>query len=156
MTMKKLGVPTTDKVTGLEGVLTHAMVDSAKQVNYLFQPTKLTEAGTTMELFRVTAARVPDAEEEEGVDIPVEILMSEVRDKHTGFNGICVGITLHLYGCIHLFIQSKELRKGEVPPPQDFNILSCEGEAIKALSEVEVKKEVAVRPSPSPTGSHIP
>jgi hypothetical protein len=35
-----------------------------------------------------------------------------MRDKITGFTGVCLGITQYLTGCTHCGLQSKELKDG--------------------------------------------
>lgn len=48
-------------------------------------------------------------------------LGDKVRDRVTGFTGICIGITTWLYGCRRIAIQPQELKDHSVIDAQSFD-----------------------------------
>ena len=86
----------------------------------------------------------------EEIEIPLEILGTEVKDKVTGIKGMAVSFLRHVHGCFHVYIQPKgKPNATSVIQKNDFDLRGCEGPAIKKLSKKEIKKSQNEEPSPS-------
>ncbi len=149
----KLGIPCRDKATGLQGMLTHWLCNMGKVVTYLFQPKGLNADGGPVDKIAMELERleVTGAMFEE-VEIPFEILGTEIYDKASGFKGMAVAFVRHINGCFHVQIQpSGVLKKTNSPiPKEDFDLRQCAGKKITQLSKAELAK--SQRENPSPTG----
>lgn len=149
----KLRTVCTDKATELKGTLTHWMYNMSGSVDYLFQPYGLNGEGQPVKKLYLEAERLNvKAEDFEEVEVPAEILGTEVTDDASGFTGMAISFMRHVNGCFHVFIQPKGLNKKEGAPIQrnDFDLRGCSGKMISKLSEVDLKKSEAAAPSPEP------
>jgi hypothetical protein len=148
----KLRTECVDDATGLTGTLTHWIYGMDGRIEYLFQPKGLDDDGQPIKRLGVCKERlkVKDSDFEE-VDIPVEILGSQVANKATGFNGTAVEFVRHLNGCFHVVIQPKGTLPGKKKPIDrcEFDLRECDGKKIKEMSEAELKKSTDERPSPT-------
>ena len=149
-----LGVECRDKATGLTGALTHWIMDMGGAVSYLFQPKGLDERCQPLRKIAVCDARLemPSDGGYETVEVPFEILGSEVTDSPSGFKGMATHFIRHINGCFHVEIQPE----GTVPTkgcriePCEFSLLQCVGPQIPVLAREERATSVARAPSPDP------
>jgi hypothetical protein len=147
----KLGTFCTDKATELSGMLTHWFYDMEGNINYLFQPKGLDEEGQPVNKLILESKRLNVQESDfEQVEVPVEILGSQVTDKASGFTGMAIEFVRYLNGCFHVFIQPKGLNPKSNSPIKkcEFDLRSCEGEKIPTLSPEELKESKKKKPSP--------
>ena len=149
----KLGTRLNDRATLLTGTLTHWVIDMGQRVDYIFQPTGLNpENGSPLKHLSLEIERLEYSEENlEEVEIPFEILGSIVTDKASGFTGMAVGFVRHINGCFHVIIQPQGvLAKTNAPVcKSEFDLRQCEGEMITEMTDAELKKSKADKPSPS-------
>lgn len=146
----QLGTIINDKVTGLKGMLTILSIDMNKNIHYLFQPAGLNpETKHPLNTFWITEQRVVGGKKEK-VDLPLNVLGTQVEDKATGFKGSAITLYYYLNGCIHFSVKPKGTVKktGESIDATDFDIRRLKGDAIKELSKKEL--EVSKKKTPSP------
>jgi hypothetical protein len=146
-----------DKATQLEGTLTHWSIDMDGAVNYLFQPPGLNpEDGQPVSAVYLEVSRLEiiDSDAYEEVEIPFDILGSQVVHDASGFNGMATMFVRHPHGCFHVMIQpSGVLDKTKCPiKSRDFALTGCSGNKIPKLSPDEKKIEEIKKPSPD--GDH--
>lgn len=149
----KLGTKCRDKATGLTGTLTHWNLDMMGSVMYLFQPYGLDEEGQPVPKLFLCPKRIEGAEDEfEEVEVPFEILGTQVTNKPSGFKGMAIEFVRHINGCFHVVIQpAGMIAKKNIPiRGHDFDLRECAGEKITQLGEVELKQ--SKKDHPSPTG----
>lgn len=153
MKIIELGTIVTDTASGLKGMLTHLQIAQDRHQFYSFQPRGLhSETGDPVTGQWITEPRVKRPYSTVEVDIPLSVLGTECTDEASGFTGVITEITLHISGCIHVWIQPEgKNKKGEMAKGYDFDIRRCKGKAITALSKTERKAQEKSRPSPSPT-----
>ncbi len=148
----KLGTECRDKATNAEGSVTHWSCNMGLQINYLFQPKGLNpENGQPLGEIGLELERlIFDAEQMEEVEVPIEILGSQVTDKASSFVGMAVSFVRHINGCFHVFIQPSGLlpTTNSIVKKRDFDLRGCVGEKIPVLNAVEQKKSEADNPSP--------
>jgi len=148
----KLGTRISDSATKLKGMLTHVAIGIDQHVYYLFQPEGLNpEDGQPSRRIWIVHQRVIDGERHE-VDIPFEVLGTEVRDAATGFAGMAIELQMHVSGCLHVLIQPAGVVKktNAIIESADFDIRRCEGKAIKRLTDEERERDQRAHPSPIP------
>ena len=148
----KLGTCCKDKATELKGTLTHWIYNMDGHVDYLLQPRGVNEDGQPVDKLYLEIDRLIVKEKDfEEVEVPVEILGTQVTDKASGFTGMAISFIRHINGCFHVFIQPKGLLPKNNSPIKrcDFDLRGCEGEKIKELSEAEKKKSQEDTPSPA-------
>lgn len=147
----QLGVPTTCTSVGMEGMLTHAHIDTDQHVQYLFQPRGTeTETGMPHKLVRVTPGMLENPPQLIEHDLPLEVLGTPVTDTATAVTGMCVGLMVHQGGCCHAQIQPAGLNgKGKVQGPLDANILQCQSDLIPVKTADEKAADQLEKPSPS-------
>ncbi len=149
----KLGTVCADTATKLEGTLTHWVFGMDDTVRYIFQPKGLDDEGTPVKKLLLADRRlkVKDSDFEE-VEVPVDILGTQVTAKASGFTGMAIEFIRHINGCFHVTIQPAGLAKKtkEAIRACDFDLRECTGPKIVELSEPELKK--SKREQPSPTG----
>lgn len=147
----KLGTVCKDRATQLEGTLTHWEIDMDQRVMYVFQPRGLDEHGAPVkQLFFGGARLVVEESDFEVVNVPFEILGTQVTDKASGFTGMAIVFIRHINGCFHLAIQPSGLIERTGLPIRlcDFDLRQCEGEMITKLSEAELAESKQMHPSP--------
>lgn len=152
ITVLKLGTVCTDIATKLEGTLTHWTVGMGKQIDYIFQPKGLDKEGQPVKRLYLEVERLNvEKDDFEEVEVPFEILGTDVTDKASGFKGMAVGFVRHINGCFHVFIQPKGLRRESNLPidKNDFDLRGCSGKMIQPLSEKKLKESEKDHPSPS-------
>lgn len=147
----KLGTVCKDRATQLEGTLTHWVFDMDQRVEYIFQPRGLNEHGAPLDrlLFGLARLEVKDTDFEV-VDIPFEILGSQVTDKASGFTGMAVEFIRHINGCFHVVIQPAGVVEKTKAPirKHEFDLRQCAGEKIKVMTESELAQSKVDKPSP--------
>lgn len=94
---------------------------------------------------------MPDGENPfEEVEVPFDILGTEVTHDASGFKGTATAFVQHPHGCFHIYIQPKG-RLGKTNGPisdAHFALTACSGPAIPKKSAQELKEEERRRPSP--------
>lgn len=149
----KLGTVCLDKATGLEGTLTHWILGMGKQVEYLFQPKGLNpEDGQPVKKLMLEQERLNFKPEDlEEIEIPFEILGTQVTNPASGFSGMAIQFVRHINGCFHVTIQpAGVLGKTNTPiRASEFDLRECSGEAIAKMSAEQLEK--SKRETPSPT-----
>ena len=151
-TVLRLSTECTDKATGLVGTLTHWIMNMGGHVEYLFQPKGLNEEGQPLKKLYLCQERLSvKSSDYEHVDIPFEILGTQVSDKASGFTGMAISFIRHINGCFHVDVQPAGVlpEKGIPIRSCDFDLRMLTGEKIVALTEQEHKESVRSRPSPS-------
>ncbi len=154
-TILKLGSLTTDTVSGAKGMLTHLQISLDSSRLYHFQPRGLNpEDHQPVEGVWLVENRLSGAAEDE-VDLPLDVLGTQVTDRASGFKGTAITLVLHINGCVHLDVKPKGTlkRTGATIAAANFDIRRLEGPALKAMTEVELKRSCAATPSPSPVRS---
>ena len=152
VTVLKLGTECRDRATQLKGTLTHWLLDMGGNVEYIFQPRGLNEEGQPIKKLGFCLERLVVGEADfETVEVPFEILGTEVSDKASGFTGMAVRFVRHLNGCFHVEIQPAGTvkNKGETPiASNEFDLRGCTGKMVPKLTEPARKKSHAETPSP--------
>jgi hypothetical protein len=149
--MLKLGTNVTDTVTGIKGMLTHYDIDMGRNVHYMFQPGQLSpEDGQPVESFWINENRIEGGILKD-VNLPLEVLGTQVEDIATGFKGTAIALRLHINGCVHFQVKPKGVieKTGKSIGYTDFDIRRLKGDAIKQLSEEEIEKSERTHPSPA-------
>lgn len=147
----KLGTVCVDKATKLKGTLTHWAINMSGYISYIFQPKGLNDEGQPVSSIYFEPGRLEVKEEDfEEIEVPIEILGTQVTHDPTGFNGMVVAFLRHLNGCFHVYIQPEGVLKKnkQVIEKMDFDFRSCSGKMIKQLSETELEKSKKDEPSP--------
>jgi hypothetical protein len=151
------GAVCTDIASGLEVTVTHWFIDMNHTFTYLTQPKGVNpEDGQPLDKVYLCGARLQHKPKDMvEVDIPVEILGSQVEDKATGFKGMGIELIQHINGCFHVVIQPKGVAKKTKQPIRrnEFDIRGCKGPKIPKLTEKQKKKSEKDKPSPS--GSNL-
>lgn len=149
--MFKLGTPITDKATRLEGMAIHMQVQTNGNRFYNFQPKGLNpETGAPLKRFWVAPDRIIGGIEVPEVDLPLNVLSTEVEDMASGFRGTATAITLHINGCVHIEAQPAGVqpKNGEAVASHDFDIRLLKGAAIPVLDEAARAASEKENPSP--------
>lgn len=158
-TIIKLGSVVRDRATGLSGMFTHLQVELDGREFYNFQPKGLNpEDGQPVKRAWLVPERVKGAIKHVSVDLPLEVLGSQVEDEASGFAGMVTALTLHISGCVHVHVQPKGIlpKTGATIEPHDFDIRRLKGSAIKAMTEAERDASQAARPSPGASDRYSP
>lgn len=147
----KLGVTCADRVTGMQGMLTHWQYEADGRIRYLFQPTMLSpDTGLPVDKLAMPAEQVvmptPDCWEE--TETPAELLGQKVRDKASGFKGTATALVRHINGCFHAILLSSELVKGK-PPRYDLDLRQLDGDSLPARPADELQRSRQEKPSPT-------
>lgn len=154
--MLKIHTGCQDTATGLEGTITHRTIDMSGNVKYLHQPKGLNpETGAPVESVYLEHSRLNTQDNDwESVEVPMEILGSQVTHDASGFTGMGIMFIQHPHGCFHIKIQpAGVIEKTRCPiEAREFALVGCSGEKIKKLSPEEKKAEETKRPSPD--GEH--
>lgn len=153
-----LGEEVIDKATDQKGILTLAVINMDHRVNYAFQPAKLNkQTGTPAKTYWVSEAQL-EGYFKEDTEFPLNLLGSEVQDECTGYKGVATELVLHINGCIHVYIQSKEPipETGETANPIELDIRRLKGAELKTLSRSELKESRKQKPSPEPLPARRP
>lgn len=150
----KLGTRCWDKATALQGALTHWIMDMDGIVSYLFQPEGLNEDGQPVTKLCLCVGRLQlqDEGDFETVEVPFEILGTQVTDNASGFTGMATQFIRHPNGCFHVEIQPAGMLPKKRKPihPCEFDLRQCVGEKIPVLTVEERRESVAREPSPEP------
>ena len=141
----KLGAVCVDRATGLTGTPTHWVLDMDKRVEYVFQPNGLDSNGQPLDHLILGLARLDvNYSDFEEVDVPFEILGTEVTDMASGFTGMAVDFIFHINGCFHVAIQPwGVVQRTKLPIRKcEFDLRRCRGEKIIELSEAELAESI--------------
>lgn len=157
--MIKLTTPCKEKASDLKGAVTHAIIKMDRSIQYLFQPRGTNpDDGQPVERMFVGPERLIVTDKDyENVEIPFEILGTQVTDKASGFSGMAVEFVRYTHGCFHVIIQPKgSLPKTNSPIKQaEFDLRQCEGPMIKKLDEQQLAESKKKNPSPDPLGFSV-
>ncbi|MEI6304516.1 MAG: hypothetical protein WCP09_00650 [Candidatus Taylorbacteria bacterium] len=149
----KLGTVCKDNATDLNGTVTHWICNMGKRIDYLFQPPGTNpDDGQPLKKIILEEERLKLSDDQfEEVEIPFEILGTEVINNASGFNGMAVEFVRHVNGCFHVVIQPKGvLRKTNSPIHKaEFDLRECSGKMIAKMNEEELKKSKEKNPSPT-------
>lgn len=145
------GTKTTDAATGLEGMITHIVIDMSHTPKYAFQPYGVEpEHGKPHDSHWSAAARFPDCTTQE-LDLPLDLLGKTATDDASGITGTVVSLVVHTMGCCHLVLQRPGFDgKGKPFELHDQNMYLCSGEGVPKLTKEEVTEEIKKKPSPAP------
>jgi hypothetical protein len=149
-----LGTRCRDKASGLMGTLTHLVLNMGRQVAYVFQPRGLDEDCQPMAHIALEEDRFEVVEDMfERIDVPTEVLGTQVVDEASGFTGMATRFVRHLNGCFHVEIQPAGVvpKTGKPIRCRDFDLRGCTGEMIKPLTQPELAESKKERPSPVDT-----
>jgi hypothetical protein len=158
MNIIKLRSLVADTTTRLVGMVTHYQVEMNGNAYYRFQPKGLNpETGTPVDGLWLVENRL-DGGKRVDVELPMQVLGTEVEDLASGFKGTAIALVLHTTGCVHVQVQPKgTLPKTGAPiAAQDFDIRRLKGNAIPVLTEEEEDADIKRRPSPSPVTAYRP
>ena len=158
MKMLKLGTIVRDNATGLKVMLTMMQMRQDGTQYYNAQPCVLNpKDGSPVKHFWTEPNRIVGGIDVE-IDLPVDVLGTEARDTATGFHGKVISITSFMSGCVHINIQpeGRNRETGAAFDDVGFDILRCEGKAIKKLTEAKKAEARQERPSPMPYQSFRP
>ena len=148
----KLGTCCVDKATKLTGTLTHWFYQLDGHIEYIFQPRGLDKEGLPVDVIYLIPERLENItmNDYEKVEVPDNILGTHVTEKASGYNGMAISFIRHINGCFHVVIQPEGLNPQNNGPIKrcDFDLRSCEGEKITALSEEKLKESKEKTPSP--------
>ncbi len=133
----KLHTDRSNMATDLRGMITHWTFNMNGETIYVFQPHGLNKetghplAPILVERNRLLITISPEPVEEE-IDIPAEILGTQVMHNPSGFTGKVILLIRHPHGCFHVMIQPQGTvpATGEPIKPKDFACSSCSGERI--------------------------
>lgn len=148
--MLELGTIVKDSVSDIDGMLTIFLVDMSGNRNYLFQPAAINpETLLPVRPFWVDPARVAGANPIT-VELPLEVVGTEVEDKATGFKGTAIALAYHINGCAHFAVKAKGIapKTGQTVDAVEFDIRRLKGPAIKELTKEELDQSKKDKPSP--------
>lgn len=149
----KLGTIVTDNITDMKGMLTIYETDMVGNEMYLFQPQALNpDTGQPVNVFIINSARIVGGELID-VELPIEVLGTEVEDLATKFKGVAVEMNYHINGCVHFNVKAKgRTKKGSSIDAVNFDVRRLKGSAIKTLSAKALEQSKKNTPSPSNGG----
>ena len=153
ITVLKLGTFNTDTATGLKGMITHWQYGLDGFVRYLLQPKALNpETGLPVDKINLEKERFKDQSQIENIEVPVEILGSQVTDNASGLTGTAIAFVRHNTGCFHVVIQPAGVIKktNQCIDRTDVALTQCSGPKIKVMTAAQTKTEETKRPSPGP------
>jgi len=157
--MYKLGKPMKDKVTGLEGMLTHLQVEGkAGFMIYMFQPRGLNpETKQPVDCFWLTPDRIHGGIEVDEPYLARDVIGTEVEDMASGFRGTAVAAILHINGCLHIDVQPPGVveKTGAKIKTHNFDIRRLQGERVPLLDDEALEKSKAATPSPEDVTSWL-
>lgn len=147
-----LGTECRDKATGLDGTVTHWVMNMSTRVEYIFQPRGLDDEGAPIKKLFLCVERLEVKKNDyETVEVPFEILGSQVTDKASTFTGMATQFIRHINGCFHVEIQPQGMQSKKNTPFQsrDFDLRGCVGEKIPVLTALQKSTSQERNPSPS-------
>ena len=152
----KLGTPVQDIATGIRGVLSLLRIQQDLRIDYLLQPSSLSEDdGLPLKQLWLVGERVKGGEFTARA-FPTAVLGADARDSVTGYRGVATAIYLYQSGCVHVELQPRGLIKGNIIAPLDFYIGRIVSKALVEQTEEEKEVEKATHPSPGAFVSPTP
>jgi hypothetical protein len=147
----RLGTVCLDRATELEGTVTHWIIGMGRSVKYLFQPKGLDGDGQPCRKLILVVERLEVSEDDYGeVDVPFEVLGTQVTSKSSGFTGMATEFIRHINGCFHVMIQPAGLSNArEAINELDIDMRDCMGEKIVELSLEDLDESLKNKPSPT-------
>lgn len=148
----KLGTECRDRATWLNGTVTHWLMNMGGSVDYMFQPKGLDEEMQPIKRLYLCAERLTVKEGDfEDVDVPFDILGTQVTNTASGFTGMATLFVRHPSGCFHVEIQPKGMlpKKGTPISSREFDLRECFGDRIPKLTKKEHEESTVKEPSPS-------
>ncbi len=147
----KLGTKCRDNALKLNGTITHWIMDCDHHVSHLFQPLGLDDEGRPLKKYYVSIARLNlENTDFEEVEVPIEVLCTDVTNKTSGFKGMAISLVQHTSGCLHVTLQPAGVSEKTRQPVDvaEFDLRECEGEKIQVLTPTEKKESQKEKPSP--------
>jgi hypothetical protein len=150
----KLGTRATDSATKIKGTLTHALVLPEGRILYQLQPKGLDdETKQPLRSILMPLERVKEGLKDDDfhtIDVPLDILGSEVEDVPSTFKGTAVSLVYFINGCFHVEIQPAGIAKGAPIATQDFDVRRLKGKNIPKLTEEKKAESQVKKPGPCP------
>ncbi len=148
--MIKLNSIVTDTATGLMGIVDMLHIEIGGEQTYRFQPSIINpKTKEPVDAVWAKEQRFIGGEQVPMPDLPLDVLNTEVEDIGTHFKGTAISLVYHSTGCVHFNVQAPgQTEDGNAIKVQNFSSLRLKGKAIKQLSEPEVARECANKPSP--------
>jgi hypothetical protein len=155
MEIFELGKTVKDKVTGMEGHLSHALINP-EHTTYIFQPKEVLESsGKMAESIHIPGWRVVGGKKITG-EVPIEILGKTVTDTTLGVKGIALQISIHINKCVHVWVQQKGATASfEEYHQHDCYIDNLTGKCMKGNKILEFVKEVKSTPRSPASQSYV-
>jgi len=148
-----LGTTCKDRATGRQGTVTHWVCNMGKRIDYLFQPKGLNpDDGQPVKKIILEEERLILSNKDfEEVDVPFEILGTNIINPASGFSGTAVEFVRHINGCFHVMIQpSGVLKKTNTPIHKaEFDLRECSGKMITKMNQQQLKESKEKNPSPT-------
>lgn len=152
----RMGTSALDRATGLVGQITHWMMGMSENITYFLQPNGLDSEGQPVARLYMPVERLEVGEDDfENIEIPSNILGTNVKDDASGFSGMAIHLIRHRNGCFHVNIQPKGVveKTGKPIEAHEFDIRGCSGEQIPVLTPPEKAQSEQRQPSPMPGSS---
>lgn len=160
LTILRIGSFNRDLATGLEGMITHLYYYQDGSFSYLLQPKGLNlETGLPLDKLSCERTRFERHDDTEEIEIPEEVLGTQVMDEASGFTGMATAFVRHTNGCFHVIVQPAGVlaKTGAPVERSDFDIRRLTGPAIQPLTPVQRKASEKKNPSPDGAGlTHQP
>lgn len=149
--MLKLGTIVTDTVSQMKGMLTHYIIDTSLNENYIFQPKGLNpKDGQPVKSTWLDEKRIKDGVKDANVALPFNILGTQATDKASGYEGTIIQLTLHINGCVHATLKAKgKTEEGNSIDSVEIDIRRLKGPQIPKLTKSALEKSKVNKPSPA-------
>ena len=142
-----------DKATREKGQVTHVRVGiGAGTTWYCVQPKRLDQKKKipSEAMWAEEGRLVTKDSNWVDIEMPVEMIGTEVTEKASGFKGLCVGLITHHGGCVHAEVQAPGRDEdGKLIKLQDFDILRLKGEKVPKFTPKEAEQRKKDKPSPA-------
>lgn len=140
-----------DKDTGNKITLTHAIIGEQGVVYYRAQPKgEDPKAKGPVDSYILFPDRIKDAKSKDHINLPVEILHTEVQDVASGVKGMATQFVLHMGNCLHVVMIPKgKTDTGATPTGFEVDIRRVKSPLLKPMTREEVRSSQAKTPSPA-------
>lgn len=146
----ELGTIVEDTISQTKGMLTHRVVTSGPQIEYIYQPSGLNpKTGIPVKTIWLPKGRIIGGVVET-LDIPIDLIGTEAEDIATGYKGLIAGLTYHIGNCLHVSIATPGICKdtGAVYDSLECDIRRVRGQKITEMNKPERKAAQIKTPSP--------
>lgn len=159
MKIYKLGSIVKDLATKQSGMLTSLHIHTDQSLMYSLQPNEINPTdGLPVNSFWIAPNRIKTDQAQVEIDLPLEVLGTEVIDKATGLKGTAIVLIVHISGCVHVDVQPTGVLKTTKEKIATYNldIRRLKGKAIKELTETQLEQSRKTNPSPTSYKPYIP